>query len=154
MAFAKVKASLRWTIFTLLFILNILHLPKFALGFAPCTIRVSGRTNRYCIAKRQQQLSLQTVPVASLPVLLSSTSALGQQSEQSNHDGNEAKRNLRSQLRKITGFSFTALRKTLRATTGVSLTAVYASTVAATSILIRTAMKTVLSIFPTWVSIV
>ncbi len=154
MTFAKVKASLRWTICTLLFILNILHFPKFALGFAPSTIRVSGRTSRYCIAKRQQQLSLHAVPVASLPVLLSSTSALGQQSEQSNHDENEAKQNLRSQLRKITGFSFTALRKTLRATTGVSLTAVYASTVAATSVLIRTAMKTVLSIFPTWVCIV
>jgi hypothetical protein len=57
---------------------------------------------------------------------------------------------LRSRLRRVTGFSFTALRATLRAATGISLSAVYASTLAATGAWIRQTMKLVLSVFPPW----
>jgi hypothetical protein len=57
---------------------------------------------------------------------------------------------LRARLRKLTGFSLTAVRATLRAATGISLTAVYASTVAVSGMWIRQTMKVILGLFPSW----
>jgi hypothetical protein len=148
MAFATKRLSFPVAITFLLLLLNILHSPELVAGFVPSSTRL-----RSCRNTERQQLSLAAVPhAASLPLILSSTSVLAQ-SEHSNDDENGAMLSLRSQLRRLTGFSLTALRATLRATTGISLTALYASTVAATSIFIRTVMKSVLSIFPTWVSV-
>ena len=59
---------------------------------------------------------------------------------------------LRATLRKITGFSLTALRASLRAATGISLTALRISAFASTSAAVRNTMKFVLSPFPDWVS--
>lgn len=58
------------------------------------------------------------------------------------------KKSLRSAIRQVTGFSFTAVRATLRAATGVSLTAIYASTLAVTGQWIRTVMKVILGAVP------
>ena len=66
-------------------------------------------------------------------------------------DSNDNHKSLRDRLRQVTGFSFTALRTTLRGITGISLTAIYASAVATTSSFVRTTMKIILSIFPSWV---
>lgn len=57
---------------------------------------------------------------------------------------------LRTRLRRLTGFSLTAVRATLRAATGISLSAVYASTLAATGAWIRQTMRVLLSPLPTW----
>lgn len=57
---------------------------------------------------------------------------------------------LRSRLRQVTGFSWTAFRATMRAATGISMTAVYASTLAFTGQWMRQTMKVILSIFPAW----
>lgn len=57
---------------------------------------------------------------------------------------------VRVRLRKLTGFSLTALRAALRAATGVSLTAVYASTIAVSGMWIRQTMKIILDLFPSW----
>jgi len=59
-------------------------------------------------------------------------------------------KDVRSKLRRITGFSLTAFRSTWRAATGVSLTAVYASAIAVSGLWIRQVMSTVLSITPAW----
>ena len=71
-------------------------------------------------------------------------------SEQSDLDDNKNSVSIRSRLRKMTGFSLTALRRTMRLTTGISLTAVYASTLAVTGAWIRQTMKVILAIFPAW----
>ena len=55
---------------------------------------------------------------------------------------------LRSRMRKLTGFSLTALRLTLRTATGISLSAVYASMLAVTGQWIRQTMKFLLSLIP------
>jgi hypothetical protein len=57
---------------------------------------------------------------------------------------------VRSQVRKMTGFSWTALRATMRAATGISLTALYVSAVAVSGAWIRQLMRIILEIFPTW----
>jgi hypothetical protein len=57
---------------------------------------------------------------------------------------------VRARLRRLTGFSLTALRATARAATGISLTALYASTVAVSGAWIRQTMKVILAIFPAW----
>lgn len=57
---------------------------------------------------------------------------------------------LRSHLRTMTGFSFTALRATWRAATGISLTAVSGACWAATSGAVRSSMAATLQIFPAW----
>jgi len=57
---------------------------------------------------------------------------------------------LRSRLRRLTGFSFTASRATMRALTGISLTTIYASVLAISGAWVRQTMKVILSIFPTW----
>jgi hypothetical protein len=57
---------------------------------------------------------------------------------------------LRGSLRKMTGFSWTALRKTCRAATGISLSAIYLACLAATGNWIRQTTKFVLSALPPW----
>lgn len=57
---------------------------------------------------------------------------------------------MRSRLRRATGFSLTAFRRTMRIATGISLTAIYASAFAATSKLVRVAMTLLLSPLPAW----
>ena len=67
---------------------------------------------------------------------------------QSSQDVSE--NSVRARLRKLTGFSLTALRATMRAATGISLSAVYASTIAVSGMWIRQTMKIVLGLFPSW----
>jgi len=62
----------------------------------------------------------------------------------------ESPGDVRGRLRKLTGFSLTALRATLRAATGFSLTALRATLRAATGISVTGTMKTILGLFPTW----
>lgn len=57
---------------------------------------------------------------------------------------------VRSKLRKVTGFSLTALRATMRTATGISLTALYVSALAVSGFWIRQTMRIILDIFPTW----
>jgi hypothetical protein len=57
---------------------------------------------------------------------------------------------LRTRLRKVTGFSLTAVRATMRAATGISLTAIYTACLAATGAWTRHTLKLILSIFPAW----
>lgn len=71
-------------------------------------------------------------------------------SENNKTDDQEDHPSLRTRLRNLTGFSFTALRATLRATTGISLTAIRVAVGAATSKVVTNIMKTVVGIFPTW----
>jgi hypothetical protein len=53
-------------------------------------------------------------------------------------------------MRKLTGFSLTAVRATIRAISGISASAIYASTLAMSGAWIRQSMKAILSIFPSW----
>ena len=57
---------------------------------------------------------------------------------------------LRNRLRRLTGFSLTALRATMRMATGVSLTVLYAGTIAVSGAWIRQTTKIILSILPSW----
>jgi hypothetical protein len=63
---------------------------------------------------------------------------------------NSSSSKIRSHLRTMTGFSFTALRATWRAATGISLTAVSGACWAATSGAVRNSMAATLQIFPAW----
>jgi len=75
-----------------------------------------------------------------------SSSSIDPSSDNNNNNNDDA----RSRLRKITGFSLTALRATMRATTGISLKGIYVSTFVTTSAAVRKAMTLVLAPFPTW----
>jgi len=72
-----------------------------------------------------------------------SSNSIDPSSDRNNNDA-------RGRLRKITGFSLTALRATMRATTGISLKGIYVSTFVTTSAAVRKAMTLVLAPFPTW----
>mmetsp|Transcript_25242 Transcript_25242/g.35591 ORF Transcript_25242/g.35591 Transcript_25242/m.35591 type:complete len:280 (-) Transcript_25242:52-891(-) len=67
-----------------------------------------------------------------------------------NNDSQEKDSSLRTRLRTLTGFSWTALRTTLRTTTGISLTAIRLTVGATTSRVVSQTMKFCLSIFPAW----
>ena len=71
-----------------------------------------------------------------------------QQNSSSSSSSSSSK--IRSHLRTMTGFSFTALRATWRAATGISLTAVSGACWAATSGAVRSSMAATLQIFPAW----
>ena len=87
------------------------------------------------------------------PSLLSHHSSLFAYSLNASSPGSTEKvhhAGLRARMRRLTGFSLTALRATARAATGISLTALYASTVAVSGSWIRQTMKVILAIFPAW----
>jgi len=91
-------------------------------------------------------LGAQTVPV-SIISRARIYSALGSATSDSEADGDETPR---GRMRRITGFSLTALRSTMRAATGFSLTALRTTVRAATGISITGTMRAILSVFPTW----
>lgn len=100
-------------------------------------------TPHHHVRKGPHQLVKGTIPLQQNPI--SFTLASTKDAKPPPSDGA-----LRDKLRKITGFSLTAVRAALRATTGISLTALYASFLLATGAWIRQSMKVVLSIFPVW----
>lgn len=55
---------------------------------------------------------------------------------------------IRTTLRRVTGFSWTAFRTTLRTITGISLTTLYMTTMAMTNVYVRSIMKNVLYYVP------
>lgn len=112
-------------------------------GFASSpTHTFASRTAYAPLILHRKEIVLATTK--SLSILFESKPGVNNSSQE------EDSNTLRSSLRKLTGFSLTALRATCRAATGISLTTIYLATVAATGAWIRQTTKFVLSIFPPW----
>lgn len=122
--------------FSATFLVTSLYFLASVTSFSPTTRRLTQWTSQTCPTNQHE-----------FPNLMYSSSSAELTTEKS-----EAKieASMRSQLRRITGFSLTALRATMRAATGISLTALYLSALAISGVWIRQTMRIILDIFPTW----
>jgi len=128
-------------------LLSLLLISTFAftnLAFAPPTL-VRSSFAKNVIHNVPLKRTVQPI----FPILMS-TEAAGSDGENiGDATGVVGTRSFRATMRATTGFSLTTFRATMRAATGISLSAIYVSMAGFTSVLVRDAMKIILSILPT-----